>query len=130
MLLSIALISFFLILLLLLIPVDLVGQAAPGRRQDISLVWLFGLIKIDLQPQIGTGNGPSEKKAGIDKKAGIGEKGEERRRSIPDRLLKHLKRRLRRRAERKPGKRRREKAADGAFRMHCPYSRPRASRTT
>ena len=70
MLLSIALISFFLILLLLLIPVDLVGQAAPGRRQDISLVWLFGLIKIDLQPQIGTGNGPSEKKAGIDKKGG------------------------------------------------------------
>ena len=75
MLLSIALISFFLILLLLLIPVDLVGQAAPGRRQEISLVWLFGLIKIDLQPQIGTGNGPSEKKAGIDKKAGIGKKG-------------------------------------------------------
>ncbi len=70
MLLSIALISFFLILLLLLIPVDLVGQAAPGRRQDISLVWLFGLIKIDLQPQIGTGNGPSEKKAGIGKKGG------------------------------------------------------------
>jgi len=70
MLLSIALISFFLILLLLLIPIDLVGQAAPGRRQDISLVWLFGLIKIDLQPQIGTGNGPSEKKAGIGKKGG------------------------------------------------------------
>jgi len=70
MLLSIALISFFLILLLLLIPVDLVGQAAPGRRQEISLVWLFGLIKIDLQPQIGTGNGPSEEKAGIDKKGG------------------------------------------------------------
>ena len=70
MLLSIALISFFLILLLLLIPVDLVGQAAPGRRQDISLVWLFGLIKINLQPQIGTGNGPSEEKAGIDKKGG------------------------------------------------------------
>ncbi len=69
MLLSIALISFFLLLLLLLIPVDLVGQAAPGRRQDISLVWLFGLIKIDLQP-IGTGNGPSEEKAGIEKKAG------------------------------------------------------------
>jgi len=70
MLLSIALISFFLILLLLLIPVDLVGQAAPGRRQDISLVWLFGLIKINLQPQIGTGNGPSEEKAGIGKKGG------------------------------------------------------------
>jgi len=70
MLLSIALISFFLLLLLLLIPVDLVGQAAPGRRQDISLVWLFGLIKINLQPQIGTGDGPYEEKAGIDKKGG------------------------------------------------------------
>ncbi len=70
MLLSIALISFFLLLLLLLIPVDLVGQAAPGRRQEISLVWIFGLIKINLQPQIGTGNGPSDEKAGIEKKAG------------------------------------------------------------
>ena len=70
MLLSIALISFFLILLLLLIPVDLVGEAAPGRRPDISLVWLFGLIKINLQPQKGTGNGPSEEKSGIDKKEG------------------------------------------------------------
>lgn len=69
MLLSIALISFFLLLLLLLIPVDLVGQAAPGRRQEISLLWLFGLIKINLQP-IGKGNGPSDEKAGIEKKAG------------------------------------------------------------
>ena len=70
MLLSIAITSFFLLLLLLLIPVDLVGQAAPGCRMEISLVWLFGLIKINLQPQIETGNGPSQDKAGIEKKAG------------------------------------------------------------
>ena len=68
MLLSIALTSFIL-LLLLLIPLDLVGQAAPARRTEINLVWLFGLIKIKLRPQIGTGNGPPQEKEGIKKKA-------------------------------------------------------------
>lgn len=51
MLLSAILLPFVLIFLLLLVPMDLEWRAASGRRPDVRMLWLFGLIKMELLPQ-------------------------------------------------------------------------------
>jgi len=60
MLLSAILLLFVLIFLLLLVPIDLEWRAASGRRPDVSMLWLFGLIKMELLPQKGIKKPSSE----------------------------------------------------------------------
>ena len=62
MLLSLILILAALFLLLLLVPVDLEGRGAFGKRPEIRIIWLFGLIKMELLEERSRGRDrPDEK---------------------------------------------------------------------
>ena len=62
MLLSLILILATLFLLLLLVPVDVEGRGAFGKRPEIRIIWLFGLIKMELLEERSSGRDrPDEK---------------------------------------------------------------------
>lgn len=62
MLISSILILVVLFLLLLLVPVDLEGKAVSGKMPDLRVIWLFGLINVELLEERRTAKDGSDEK--------------------------------------------------------------------